>query len=147
MSPLKQRLIDASTILITLALFLLSTGCTKSGPRTYPVKGQVEIAGGNIHPIVGHTVEVALDSDPRVRAAGQIQSDCTFVLESLRGSTVEQGAIAGTYRARIVLADDDLRSRNQAVQVIHPRFLQFEKSGLSFRVPADEIVSLKVTRR
>jgi hypothetical protein len=147
MSTTKLRLIDALAIAITASLFLFSTGCTKSGPKTYPVKGQLEVAGGDTKTLAGHTIEVALDSDPHVRAAGQIQDDGSFTLETFHEGAILPGATEGTYKARIILSDDDLAARNLAFKSLHPRFFQFEKSGLSFQVPAAEVVSLKVMRR
>jgi hypothetical protein len=82
-----------------------------------------------------------------VRAAGQIQEDGSFELETLQGGAVLKGAVEGTYKARIVLADDDIGQRNLAAKAIPPRYLQFEKSGLSLQVPATENVSLKILRR
>jgi hypothetical protein len=146
MSTTKLRLIDALAVAITASLFLFSTGCTKAGPKTYAVKGQLEVTGGDLKALAGHTVEVALDSDPQVRAAGQIQDDGSFTLESLQRGTILKGAAEGTYKARIVLADDDIAARNVAAKSLHPRYLQFDKSGLSLEVPAAQVVSLKVTR-
>lgn len=147
MSTNKQRFIDALAVAITASLFLFSAGCTKSGPRTYPVKGQVEAPGVDLKTLAGHTVEIAFDSDPQIRAAGQIQDDGSFALETLQGGAILKGAAEGTYKARIVLADDDQASRNLAAKALHPGYFQFEKSGLSVSVPAAEVVSLKVTRR
>jgi hypothetical protein len=147
MSPAKQRFIDAFAVAITAALFFFSAGCTRPGAKTYPVKGQLEVTGGDLKALAGHTVEVALVSDPQVRAAGQIQDDGSFTLETLQQGAILNGAAEGTYKARIVLADDDIAARNLAAKSLHPRYLQFDKSGLSLEVPAAQVVSLKVTRR
>ena len=40
-----------------------------------------------------------------------------------------------------------LDGKKLAAKALHPRYLQFEKSGLAIQVPAAEVVSLKVTRR
>ena len=147
MSKTKKRFIDAAAVVITAGLLLSSVGCTQGGPKTHPVKGRVEAAGVDLQTLAGHTVEIALESDPKVRAAGQIQEDGSFAVETLHGGAVLKGASEGTYRARIVLADDDLASRNRAAKAVHPRYFQFEKSGLTVSVPAAEVVSLRVTRR
>lgn len=123
------------------------TGCGGTGVKTHPVAGKIEIPSGNIKPLTGHTVEVVLDSDPTARAAGQIQEDGSFELETLQRGAVLKGAVEGTYKARIVLADDDISHRNVAAKAIPPRYLQFEKSGLSLQVPTTENVSLKILRR
>jgi len=147
MSTTNQRIIDAVAVVITATLFLSSAGCGQAGPKTHPVKGRIELAGGDFKALAGHTVELALESNPHVRAAGQIQDDGSFSLQSLHGGAILAGAAEGNYKARIVLADDDLASRNVAAKAVHPRYLQFEKSGLGVTVPAAEVVSLKVTRR
>ena len=55
-------------ILSALSAFLALAGCSPSGPAVHAVKGQVELTGGDIAPLAGHIVEVALASDPSVRA-------------------------------------------------------------------------------
>lgn len=65
----------------------------------------------------------------------------------MQGGAAPAGAAGGNYQARLLLADDDFTGKQLAVKAIHPRFLQFDKSGLAVQVPAAEIVSLKVTRR
>src|SRR5262245_39900924 len=124
------------------------TGCGPSGPKTYPVTGRVEVAGGNAAPLAGSNVEAALDSDPTVRASGVIEEDGRFTLETLHAGKILKGAQAGTYKARIVLSDEGERgSRKLARAAVHPRFLQFESSGLRFEVPANGDIVLQVSPR
>jgi hypothetical protein len=123
-------------------------GCGPSGPKTYPVTGRVEIAGGNASHLAGNNVEAALDSDSTVRASGVIEADGRFTLETLHAGNILKGAQAGTYKARIVLGDEgDKESRRLARAAVHPRFLQFESSGLTFQVPAEGDVVLQVSPR
>jgi hypothetical protein len=139
--------VESAFVLIAALGIVVFTGCGGSGVKTHPVAGKIEIPSGDIKPFTGHTVEVVLDSNPAVRAAGQIQEDGTFALETLQGGSVLKGAVEGTYKARIVLADDDISQRNLAAKAIPARYLQFEKSGLSLQVPTTENVSLKILRR
>lgn len=138
--------LELAFLLVAAIGIVVFTGCG-TGIKTHPVAGKIEISSGDIKPLAGHTIEVALDSDPKVRAAGQIQADGTFELETLQGGTVLKGALPGSYKARLVLADDDLKERILAAKAIPPRYLQFEKSGLSLQVPAPDAVSLKILRR
>ena len=126
---------------------LVLAGCGGSGIKTHPVVGKIETQSGDITPLAGHTVEVALDTSPEVRASGEIRDDGSFVLETLQGGKVLRGAVPGTYKARIVLSDDDASKRMLAAKTVPPRYLQFEKSGLSVHVPAGENVTFKILRR
>ena len=134
-------------ILSALAALISLTGCTQSGPPVHAVQGQVQLQGGDISTLSGHVIEVALASDPRVRASGEIKPDGKFELESLLDGKIKKGALEGKYTARIVLADDDPQQRRTAAQTIHPKFLKFESSGLGLEVPAKEPVQLEVLRR
>ena len=130
----------------TFALCVIA-GCGASGVKTHPVAGKIAIQGAEVKPLAGHTVEIALDTNPELRASGQIRDDGSFELETLHSGTILKGAVAGTYKARIVLSDDDAMERLLAAKSIPARYLQFEKSGLSLQVPATDGVTLNVLRR
>jgi hypothetical protein len=147
MSLARQRLIDTLAVLSAGLILAGALGCTKAGPRTHPVAGRVALAGGDVGVLAGHTIEVSLRSNPQIRAAGEIQPDGSFTLQMVQASALREGAAAGEYQARIVLADDDLARRSAAAQALHQRFLQFEKSGLALKVPSEGAVTLTVTRR
>jgi hypothetical protein len=117
-----------------------------AGPKTYPVKGQVTLAGGEIRDLAGHSVEAALDTEPSTRAFSQILPDGSFTLETLQAGSVQQGAAAGTYRVRIVLSEDDPEARRRAAQLLHPRFLQFQTSGLTIQVPSNGPPTLALSK-
>lgn len=133
--------------LLLLAVLLTITGCSQNGPPVHPVKGQVQLNGGDVSPLAGHIVEIVRADDPQVRASGEIKPDGNFQLESLLEGKLLKGALEGKYVARIVLADDDPQLRQVAAGTIHPRFLTFAASGLSFEVPAKEPIQLQVLRR
>jgi len=122
-------------------------GCGNSGPKTYPVNGEVRLSGVVAAALAGHIIEASLDGEPTVRASGVIEPDGRFKLETLHAGQILTGAREGSYRARIVLSDDDARSLRVAKKTLPPRYFQFESSGLSFQVPASEDVKLEVQSR
>ncbi len=95
----------------------------------------------------GHNLEAALGTDLAVRAYGQIQEDGSFSLETLQAGVLYSGAAEGSYRVRIVLSDDDPGARRRAAQALHPRFLQFDSSGLSIQVPNNDPVTVVLSRQ
>jgi hypothetical protein len=113
----------------------------------YPVRGKIELPGGDPAALVGSTIEVASESDPSLRAAGEIQADGGFALETLSEGAMRKGAREGTYRGRIVLADEDAVSHKRAAQAVAPRFLKFESAGLAVQVPPPGEVVLRVAPR
>jgi hypothetical protein len=123
-------------------------GCGGSaGPKTHAVNGQVQLAGGDVKDLAGHSLEAALGTDLTVRASGQIQEDGSFSLETLQAGVLHSGAVEGAYRVRIVLSDDDPEARRRAAQALHPRFLQFDSSGLSIQVPNNDPVTVVLSRQ
>jgi hypothetical protein len=107
----------------------------------------VSVPGGDVTALAGSTVEAALESDPTVRAAGTIEPDGTFRLETLQAGEVRKGAVAGTYKVRLILTDDDPAARKRAAKAVHPRALKFETSGLALQVPAAGDVTLELAAR
>lgn len=144
------RRIATAGVSLLLAVATMSNllGCGAGGPKTYPVRGTVQIEGGDIRQLAESTVEAALESDDTVRASGSIQADGAFTLETLHAGNRLNGAQAGNYRARIILSEDgDKEARRKLQSTVHARFLQFETSGLSFQVPTTGSVVLKITAR
>jgi hypothetical protein len=134
-----------SAALVAAAVAL--TGCGSGEPRTYPIQGRLSVPNGDVAALAGGTVEAALDSDPTVRAAGTIEPDGSFKLETLRAGVIRKGAVAGTYKVRVILPDDDPAARKRAARTVHPRALKFETSGLILQVPATEDVRLELAAR
>ena len=106
-----------------------------AGPTTYPVKGQVQLADGEVKVLAGHNLEAALEADSTVRAYGLIHDDGSFELETLRAGVLQSGAAEGKYRVRVALSDDDPDARSRFAQAVHPRFLTFDASGCPSRCP------------
>jgi hypothetical protein len=126
---------------------LLLTGCGSSSSPVVPVTGQLKLEGGDAAPLTGHMIEVTKADDNLVRSYGEIKPDGNFELESLIEGKMLKGVQPGKYHARIVLGDDDPQQRQLARAAIHPRYLKFNSSGLSFDAPATGPVQLQVSRR
>jgi hypothetical protein len=111
------------------------------------VAGKVTLARGAVADLAGHHVEAALTTDPTVRASGVIRADGGFTLATLRGGTLVPGAREGTYRARILPADEADDGQKLRRPPVAARALRFETSGLEFTVPAAAEVTLAVPPR
>src|SRR5687767_9565768 len=106
--------------LLAVAGLLGALGCGPGGPKTYPVRGKVELSTGDLAPLAGSHVEAALASDLDVRASGEIQPDGSFTLQTLHDGKILKGAREGSYKARIVLTEEDSKSRRQAAKAVAP---------------------------
>jgi hypothetical protein len=120
----------------TAAVLMSLVGCGSGGPRTYAVRGKVELAPQQGALLAGAHVEAALTGDPRVRAWGVIQADGSFALESRFAGALRKGAPEGKYLVRILLADEDRTVHSRQQSAVAERFLFFETSGLELQVPA-----------
>jgi hypothetical protein len=127
-----------SVVLVALSLFLL-VGCSSQSIKTYPVTGKVEIKDGDVALLTGSSVEFKHETDEYLRPSGNIDSSGSFTVKTLYQGEILQGAPEGKYKARIILADEsDEGVPKRPPNLLHPRFLDFEKSGLSFTVPSGE---------
>jgi hypothetical protein len=88
-----SRRIIAAVVAVVGTLGVL--GCGPGGPRTYPVRGRVAAAAGDVTPLAGNYVEAALATDVTVRASGVIQPDGSFTLETLHAGALLRGAPGG----------------------------------------------------
>ena len=132
---------------IVVGILAGTAGCGSSEPRTYSVQGSLKVAKADVGHLAGSLIEAVSDSDPSVRASGEIQSDGTFVLQSLDGGVVRSGAREGTYRVRIILNDNDGPARKRASRAIAPRYQRLESSGLTIQVPPPGEVELRVSAK
>ena len=127
----------ASRTLAAIALSFIA-GCSSGQPMTYPVSGKVVFADGT--PFTAGVVEFS-STDPASKgqnARGKIQPDGTFTLTTFREN---DGAVAGEHRAIVVwsppmeaFADEKKQPRSP----IHPRFRDYEQSGLRFTVTKEK---------
>jgi hypothetical protein len=140
---------DAPGCGAVVALVLLGlAGCGGDRLKTYSVRGKVVLADGDVQQLAGSHVEFMLESDSTMRASGTIEPDGSFALQTLHKGTLLKGAPEGTYRARLILSDEDQGSRpKQGYKPVHKRFLDFKTSGLSFKVPTNGDVTVNVSQR
>jgi hypothetical protein len=140
----KRRTIGAPAAALAALGLLGVLGCDRVGPKTYPVRGKVELVSGDVRELAGSHVEAALAGDPAVRSSGEIQPDGSFSLQTLHAGVILRGAPEGDYQVRIILADEGGGRRRRPLD---HRLLQFGTSGLSFRVPASGDLTLRLAQR
>lgn len=133
-------------VAVTIGLFCVF-GCGRGGPKTHPVRGRIELTGGDVKALAGSFVEAALVTDPTVRSSGIIKSDGSFDLETLHEGSGRRGTVAGKYQVRIVIADEDRQLQQQAERSIAPRFLDWKASGLIIEVPTATPITLEVSQQ
>jgi hypothetical protein len=122
----------------------LLAGCSGGGPKTHAVSGKVEVKDGEVAILTGSNVEMMLETDETLRSSGKIDSTGAYQVQTQHGGKILDGAPEGKYKVRIVLGDEsDEGVPKRKGNPIHPRYLDFATSGLSFTVPAsDYTVSL-----
>jgi hypothetical protein len=123
----------------------LLIGCGPSapaGPETVPVKGRVEVTkGATIKDLANRSFAVEFQSveKPDFKAFGAILEDGTFTMTTQVESTGKPGAVPGTHRVR-------LSADESAARFVNPKFMEFETSGITVKVPSDTEIVLKVWR-
>jgi hypothetical protein len=112
-----------------LALVLaLAAGCGSA--NTYPVRGKVIFKDGAPLP-GGQVVFRPVDEKLQVSARGDIQPDGRFALGTYKEG---DGAVPGKYQALINPPVPPKVKEKGNPQIIHPRFRNYETSGLEFDV-------------
>ncbi len=110
------------------------------GPPAEDITGQVVFTkGGNVAELYGcqGSVEFQSVERPDVHAFGEIREDGTFKLATLENGVGRAGAIEGTHRVRLNLDDS-------ATNLVAPRFLSFQRSGITVKVPSEQPIEIKV---
>ena len=145
----------ASNSLLSIPVYVLALisgasfhcGCSRATIKTYPVAGRMQITDGDISLLTGSHVELLNETDVNIRASGKIASGGDFRMETLYQGRIVQGAPEGTYKARIVLADEgDEGVPKRKGEVIHRRYFDFQTSGLSLKVPGGDY-NLSLSRK
>jgi len=127
---------------IALVLFAGCSEAQPEGPETFPVQGKLVFTkGGEVKTLFDRQALVAFDSVEQagVRAIGEIQEDGSFTVSTIKEGKGKPGAIAGTHRVRLDLDDS-------ATRFVAPQFLDFQKSGITVKVPSDQPLEIKVWR-
>ena len=124
-------------------LFLL-VGCDRGPalPSTLPVTGKVVYTkGGTVKTLADRQGMVEFESvdEPGMKAFGALQEDGTFTLTSVKDGGGKEGAVPGTHRVRLYLDEG-------AARFVAPRFLTFETSGITVKVPSEQPIEIKVWR-
>lgn len=120
------------------------TGCGDGGPKTHPVTGEVKLVGGDPGQLAGTHVELTHADDPTVRAAGVIDEEGRFRVETLDAGRVKHGAREGRYHARLILADEgDGRPRPK----VPKKYLDAKTSGWTVQVPPPADVTLTIANK
>lgn len=130
------------------ALFVLGIAIAGCGSEleTHPLRGRVELHDGAVEQLANSQIELALETDPTVRASGVIDADGNFEVQTLYQGRVVPGARAGTYRVRL-LPDTDRPQRRGEPPFVRRQYLDFATSGLTVQVPNSDAVTFRVSRR
>ena len=140
---MQRRVWGECAVLSSLSMVLL-LGCSGPSIKTHPVSGKVEIKDGDVAILTGSGVEFVHETDESLRPSGNIDASGGFTVKTLHKGEILSGAPEGKYKARIILGDQsDEGVPKRKGNVIHPRYLEFATSKLSFTVPGgDYTVSL-----
>lgn len=125
-------------------LFLL-IGCD-SGPKVYPVKGEIVNKGkGHVKDLAGYNIQFQSTTEPGEMPGGRVEEDGTFVLYTRVGGKTIPGVKQGTYRA--CLFPPILEGGGSAPLVIPARYTKLETSNLEFEIkPGENHIAIEVDR-
>jgi hypothetical protein len=133
--------------LAVLSGVALAAGCGQSGPPTHEVKGKVVYKGkGNINDLTDGIVSLQSTTNPNSKAVGSIEDDGSFSLGMFHEGKELQGVVAGTYKARIQPPRIDDDEGDNPRLPIHRKYLDYDKSGLTFTLPVAGDLVIEVER-
>ncbi len=132
-----------------VAILPLLAGCGSSGPKVYPVEGKVVFKGkgGDMRHLIGGKVRFQSTTDPKVSPVGSIEDDGVFSMGTLADEKSLPGVPAGTYKARIEPPRGGEVDEDAPPAPIHPKYMDFDKSGLVFTVPTQGEIVIEEERR
>lgn len=122
--------------IVCLIGVLLLAGCGTSGPKPYPVSGEVVFEDGVV--LQGGLVEFS-SAEQEMSATGRIGPDGKFRLTTVKDG---DGAIAGLHRAIVITTyGDDLIQHHHDAKTLRraaKKFASYATSGLKFTVRPGE---------
>jgi len=134
--------LPASVLKAILLMFAVvpGVGCKGAAIKTHPVSGKVEVKDGDVAMLTQSSIQFVQEGDETIRPYGNIDASGNFTVKTLYKGDIVQGAPAGNYKARIMLADEsDEGVPKRKGNPIHPRYLNFATSGLSVIVPSGDV--------
>ena len=142
---MSSRRIRLGSALVCLAMLY---GCGSGGPPVHVVKGKIVYKGkGNVADLANGTVTFQSTSNANVKSVGSIEDDGSFLLGTFHEGKELPGVLAGVYKARVQPPRDDSDDDNPNPRLpIHRKYLDFDKSGLTFTVPVSGEIVIEVTR-
>ncbi len=138
------EILKCAACLFACGLLLLA-GCHQqeaTGPSTVPLQGKIEFTkGGSAKDLADKSVVVQFESvdTPGVLAFGSILEDGTFTMGTQTDDGGKLGVVPGTHRVR-------LNADESGARLVNPRFLRYESSGITVKVPMMEELVIKIWR-
>ena len=137
---MKRAFISSLRHCVVLGAVAAIVGCSEA-PKTYPVRGIVRFPDGKLLQSGSIEFEGAIDRKERVVARGMVGADGSFVLGTY---TVDDGAVLGEHRV-VVISDQIIGNSierpellEERPQQLHPKYRDFNRSGLVFTVEPKE---------
>jgi hypothetical protein len=137
--------------LFLLSVVSLTLGCGGGGgPKapfeTSPVNGKVAFKDnkGRINRLERGKVWFRSKADPKVEAVGTIDGEGAFTLSTLTSERAWPGVPAGQYKVRLEVPLDD--DRNPQTDIVHAKYLDYDRSGISVTVPVPDDFTILVER-
>ena len=141
-----MRVDRAATTFLLILFAALVPGCSRgrqaTGPKTAPVRGKVVFTkGGDVKTLFDRQARIEFESvdQPGVRAVGMIEEDGSFKVATVVEGSGSIGAVPGTHRVRFLLDERDEK-------FLAPQFMDFQKSGITVKVPSEQPIEVKVWR-
>jgi hypothetical protein len=131
---------EALALLLGVGLIAGCGGEKVAGPPTVPVRGKIEFTkGGKIGDLVDRSIIVEFQSieQPELKAFGEIVEGGTFTMTTQVNEKGKPGVIAGSHRVR-------LNADESATRFVSPKFLSYETSGITVKVPPEGELVIKV---
>jgi hypothetical protein len=128
---------------VFFVLLGLISGCGSEkveGPTTVPVKGRIEFTkGGKVQDLADRDITVEFQSveQPEIKSFGAILEDGSFTMTTQVNERGKPGVVAGSHRVR-------LNADESAARFVSPRFLRYETSGITVKVPPEGELVIKV---